>query len=126
LKLLSKLPLAFRRAIALLSQAGVSICFYRTPVTGGYEETSKVIPNSRYDEYADYIRELAQEYKSALVGYKELSYDFGDSRFMNQDHLNTSSLRDVWPMVERACKKMTPKIKRFLGDDLEVFQSAEH
>ncbi len=38
-----------------------------------------------------------------FVEFRSLPFEFDDSRFFNQDHMNTHSAEAVWPLVAQSC-----------------------
>lgn len=64
---------------------------------------------------ADVLHALISDARAGEETFEDFCADFGydtDSRRAEQ----------TW----KTCSRMTPKIKRFLGDELEDFQQAEH
>jgi len=99
----SEAATAYRKAIEFLIDRGAKICLFRTPVTTSYLATEKLIADSRYEEFDRYIGKLAQSLSIPFVDFRQLPFEFDDSRFYNQDHMNEASAIAVWPLVARSC-----------------------
>jgi hypothetical protein len=99
----SEAATAYRKAIEFLIDRGAKICLFRTPVTADYLATEKLITDSRYEEFDRYIEGLAQSMSIRFVDFRQLPFEFDDSRFYNQDHMNYPTAATVWPLVARSC-----------------------
>lgn len=99
----SKAAVAYQRAIEFLLERGAKVCLFRTPVTADYLATSKLIADSRYEEFDQYIKELSLSLSVRSVDFRELAFEFDNSKFFNQDHMNDQAAAIVWPLVARSC-----------------------
>jgi hypothetical protein len=99
----SKAAVAYQKAIEFLLERGAKVCLFRTPVTADYVATTKLIADSRYDEFDRYVKELSQSLSVRSVDFRELPFEFDDSKFFNQDHLNDQAATIVWPLVAKFC-----------------------
>jgi hypothetical protein len=99
----SEAATAYRKAIEFLIDRGAEICLFRTPVTADYLATEKLIADGRYQEFDRYIGKLAQSLSIPFVDFRQLHFEFDDSRFYNQDHMNEASAIAVWPLAARSC-----------------------
>ena len=95
----SKAAIAYQRAIEFLLERGAKVCLFRTPVTATYVATEKLIADSRYEEFDRYIKELSRSLSVRFVDFRELPFEFDDSKFFNQDHMNDQAAIIVWPLV---------------------------
>jgi hypothetical protein len=93
----------YRKAIEFLIGRGAQVCLFRTPVTRDYLAAEKLIAESRYEEFDQYITALARSLSVRFVEFRSLPFEFDDSRFFNQDHMNNRSAAVVWPLVARSC-----------------------
>lgn len=99
----SKAAAAYQKAIEFLLERGAKVCLYRTPVTPTYLAITKLISDSRYDEFDQYIKDLSQSLSVRFVDFHELPFEFDDSKFFNQDHLNDRAATIIWPLVAKSC-----------------------
>ena len=93
----------YEAAIKFLLQRGAEVCLFRTPVTADYLATEKLIADSRFDEFDRYANSLARSLSIRLIDFRQLDYQFDDSKFFNQDHMNDKTAAEVWPLVARSC-----------------------
>jgi hypothetical protein len=94
---------AYQEAIEFLIKRGARVCLFRTPVTADYLATEKLIADSRYEEFDRYVEALARSLSIPFVDFRRLPFEFDDSRFFNQDHMNDQAAATVWPLVARSC-----------------------
>jgi hypothetical protein len=99
----SEAATAYRKAIEFLIERGAQVCLFRTPVTADYLATEKLIADSRYEEFDRYIEKLAQSLSVRFIDFRQLPFEFDDSKFYNQDHMRFQAAIAVWPMVARSC-----------------------
>jgi hypothetical protein len=98
----SEAATAYQKAIDFLLRRGATVCLFRTPVTADYLATEKLIVDSRYEEFDRYIEGLAQSRSLKFIDFRRLPFEFDDSKFINQDHMNEAAAT-VWPLVARSC-----------------------
>jgi hypothetical protein len=94
---------AYRSAIEFLIERGARLCLFHMPVTAGYLATEKQIADSRYEEFDRYIEGVAKSLSIRLVDFRQLPFEFDDSKFYNQDHMNDQAASRVWPLVAKSC-----------------------
>ena len=99
----SEAATAYRKAIEFLIERGAQVCLFRTPVTADYLATEKLIADSRYEEFDRYIEKLARSLSVRFIDFRQLPFEFDDSKFYNQDHMRFQTAIAVWPMVARTC-----------------------
>jgi len=95
----------YEKAIAYLQSRGAKVCLFRTPVTTLYLETEKLIADSRYSQFNDYIARVAQKHSVPFINFASLPYTFDDDQFSNQDHMLGTTAAKVWPLVAERCFK---------------------
>ena len=93
----------YEESIKYLLARGAQVCLFRTPVSAEYIATEKLIADSRYEQFDQYIESVAKKFSARFVEFRTLSYKFDDSRFYNQDHMNDRTAADVWPLVAQQC-----------------------
>jgi hypothetical protein len=94
---------AYRSAIEFLIERGAQVCLFHTPVTADYLATEKQIEDGRYEEFDRYIEGVAKSLSVRLVDFRQLPFEFDDSKFYNQDHMNDQAASVVWPLVAKSC-----------------------
>jgi hypothetical protein len=93
----------YEAAIRFLLQSGAEVCLFRPPVSADYLAAEKLIADSRYEEYDRYIKSVARSLSIRFIDFRQLPYEFDDSKFFNQDHMNDRAAAEVWPLVARSC-----------------------
>lgn len=87
-------------AISFLQERGAQICLYEPPVTEELRALRPIIAGSNYAAFERYAAALARRTGLNWVRFSE---PLPDTLFNNQDHLNESGLRHVWPAVASRC-----------------------
>lgn len=87
-------------AISFLRERGAQICLYEPPVT---EELRALRPRIAGSNYAAFERYAAALAERTGLNWVRFSEPLPETMFNNQDHLNESGLRHVWPAVANRC-----------------------